>query len=147
MSSLSPLPCSAIIAAVMLTIPACSRAPAPNLVPTVAAPSAEPSSTKIILEPRAGDTIEPTVTSTLLDDVNTLPAPVAGAKAVAAGRFEPSGSKFPNGLQVTWPLLERRKPGSQLHIMNLIEAEGRWEPTGKTAVVAPSGLQATGLVY
>ena len=143
-----PFPLRIAFAVALLMLSACNRAPVPIAAPAAHVPTAEPTLAQIVFELLPGATpLEVTTTATVLADVNTLPAPVAGARVVAAGRFEPSGMKFPNGINVTWPLPERREPGSPLYILNLIETENRWEDTGETAVVSPSGMQATGKAF
>ena len=71
----------------------------------------------------------------------------AQASFSAAGKFEPSGSSFPGGLRVTWPLSTPRQPGEKLWIITLDEARHRWLWTGEMADVASSGMLASGKVY
>ncbi len=84
----------------------------------------------------------------VIGDVSGLPPVVEqGRPPVAAGRFEPSGAKFPEGLRVKWSLKDRREPGSALWIVTMDEAKKRWVGTGQMAQVAASGKEASGLVY
>ena len=82
-----------------------------------------------------------------ITDLSTVPSVDGRAPPIAAGRFEPSGAQFVQGLKVTWALPARREPGSKLWIINLDGANKRWLGTGQTAEVSSSGKQASGLVY
>lgn len=69
-----------------------------------------------------------------------------GDDLVAAGRFEPSGTTFPAGITVTWPLAQTLTPGQTLWVIWLDETRKAWLGTGDTAVVDSSGRQASGTV-
>jgi hypothetical protein len=86
------------------------------------------------------------VKASSIDDLAALPALGAG-NLLAAGKFEPSGSSFPDGLRITWPLSSKRSGGEKLWIVTLDETNHRWLGTGEMAEVAQSGTQASGRVY
>ena len=66
---------------------------------------------------------------TTIANLLSLPKPAASVHLVSAGHFEPAGLQFPDGLRVTWPLTEQRKPSSALWILELDAQAKRWSAT------------------
>lgn len=82
----------------------------------------------------------------VIEDLTSVPTSMTG-RLLAAGRFEPSGARFPEGIRVTWPLADKCNPGTALAIVALDEDARKWHTTGETAIVADTGRRATGKVY
>jgi len=84
---------------------------------------------------------------TQVTDLAPLRRISGGTALMAAGRFEPSGSAFPQGITVTWSLSQAVAAGKTLWILRLDEAGDCWLSTGDTATVDSSGRQASGMVH
>lgn len=110
-------------------------------------PSAEASPAIVLKLPDNSPLAKHNPRATVIENPAMLPQAPDGVKLLAAGRFEPSGLQFPDGITVTRPLLESRPVGARLTIAVLDESTSRWIDTGERAVVADSGRAATGIVY
>lgn len=85
--------------------------------------------------------------ATVVRDLAPLKAKADGGGLLAAARFEPEGKRFPEGVDVTWPLASARLPGERLWIVYLDEKAGAWLTTNRRAVVDATGMRATGKVF
>lgn len=83
----------------------------------------------------------------IIQDLASLPPLDDGAELLAAGKFEPAGSVFGEGVNVTWPLQKPQRPGGQLWIVLLAPDGNTWAGTGETATIAEDGRTASGRVW
>ena len=70
------------------------------------------------------------VQATILNDLGGLPKASGGATLVTAGKFEPAGTVFPQGIKVTWPLSEPRGAATELWIVTLDQQRKVWVGNG-----------------
>lgn len=94
--------------------------------------------------PGAAGAVEPR--GTPVADLAALPALPTGERPVAASTFEPSGARFPDGLEVSWTLASPRPAGTELWIQVLDPETRTWYPTGELATVSADGVSARGRV-
>lgn len=134
---------------------ASSNGSPPSSLPREATAAAnKPAATEVVIAlPKDSPLAAQSPKGNILNDVASLPPLVAPGgeqktpKIVAAARFEPDGLQCPEGMKITFPLPEARKPGSVLWINYYDTGTKSWKDAGGTAVVGQSGRDATGDVY